>query len=948
MPMKTPIRNLLNKTGLYKQLSLRHKVLLVLSTTMIILLTLLCTIIIRNVKANTIEQALDRLVNTTTMHSNEVRDELEQSLAVANTLARTVERVGYSEAEPYSNALTQTYRDVLLSDADIVALWDSRYLPALVPGKYRSGHLLNLTWRDGSLVKQQVDTNGLHGNSPTYQQLLIENSDGILEPYFDNFGGVQKAHPILITSVYAPVRTADNNVGGFIGLDIKLEFLTSLVQRIQPYKNSYTFIISNSFRYIAHPNPDLLGRNAQEHYGDIFANNGVLDYITNGGHYTFEDMDIYGEQSYFTIHPIVVGNCRTTLSMITIVPCKEILRQTTTLLIRAMIISVLAVVLMVLLFYYMLRSYLLTPIIDITKKLQFLAQGHIDADNDNADDDIQTTDEIGLMRSSLHKMVQGLAQKVRFSKSVGQGDYDASLELLGPNDVLGQEMLEMRNSLRASRDEEVKRKEEEKQRNWFNEGINRLNEVLRTGGNDLQEFSANIVREMVDYLEANQGGLFVLNEDNPDGVNTLDLMATYAYSRQKYIEKRIFIGEGLVGSCALEQQTVFLTEIPDDYIAISSGLGSANPRSLLIVPLQADDKVIGVIELASFTTFSTNHVKFAETSAASIAQTLATARTAQRTSDLLARTQQQAEEMKAQEEELRQNMEEMEAIKEEVEKQNDIIMANQQTLEQEQILLNAIMDNVPAKFIFKDTQSRYLRISASALKGLGISAQQDITGKTDFDLLDADEAQAHYDLEQRILRTSIPQIGQETENMQNGRSEWSVTTQQPLRNSNGEIVGLFSYSTDITQRKRLEAEIDELKRTTAEEQRRARSIENDKQYIYNALCNSTLMAEYTPDGYMTFINEAFLDLLQIEANEVVGKHHSFLMDFTDEQQRAYNEFWRDLNRGNSRIQEQRCSVNGKQFLLHETYTPVFDENAKVSKIIKVSTNISHLLTQEEP
>lgn len=948
MPMKNPIRHLLNKISKYQRLSLQYKVLLVITVTMTILLTLLCFIIIRSVQSSTEEQAIDQLVNISTLHSNEVRYELEQSLAIANTLARTVERVGYSETQPYNDALTESYRDVLRSDADIVALWDSRYLPALVPDKYRSGHLLNLVWRENNLIKQAVDTNGLYGNSATYQQLLIENSNGILEPYFETFGGVQKAHPTLITSVYAPIHNLNNQVAGFIGIDIKLEFLNALVQRIQPYKNSYTFIISNSFKYIAHPNTDLLGRNAQEHYGDIFTNNGVLDYITNGGHITFEDMDVYGERSYFTVHPIVVGGSNTTLSMVTVVPCKEVTHQTTSLLFRAMLLGILAIIIMMGIFYYMLRSYLLKPMLNITHELQKLSEGHIDASGLATTEVQQNSDEIGRMSISLRRLVNGLTKKMNFSKEVGAGNYDITLELLGPNDVLGREMIAMCDSLRASRDEELKRKADDDQRRWFNEGLNRLSEVLRAGGNSLQSFSANIVREMVNYLEANQGGLFVLNEDNANGTTTLDLMAAYAYSRQKFIEKTIFIGEGLVGTCAVEQQTVHLTEIPNDYIAISSGLGDAKPRSLLIVPLVSDNKTIGVIELASFTQFSSQHVEFAETSAASIAQTLATARTAQRTSDLLARTQQQAEEMKAQEEELRQNMEELEAIKEEVEKQNDIIMANQAELEQEQMLLNAILDNLPEKLVFKDNQSRYICVSTSAIKGLGLSNQQDIKGKTDFDLFDPDEAQANLDLEQRILRTSIPLIGQESERKVNGRSEWEITTQQPLRNSYGEVVGLFSYSHNITPRKRLEAEIEDLKRITAEEQQRARTIENDKQYLANALYSSTLVGEYTPDGYMTFINQPYAQLLGIEASEVMGKHHSYLMDFTDEQQRAYNEFWRDLNRGNSRVQEQRCTVNGRQFLFHETYTPVFDENAKVCKIIKIATDISHLLQQEEP
>ncbi|MBQ9470648.1 MAG: GAF domain-containing protein [Bacteroidales bacterium] len=926
------------------RLTLQQKATFLLVGTMLALLGLVSSLSMRAIRISSIERGQLAISDMAEQYASEIRNELADNLHMAHVLARTVERVGFSEAQPYSDDLTSTYREVVASDPNVVALWDSRYLPALNPQKYTAGHTLNLLWRERGQIHHKIDTNNVKGNSPSYQQLLNENADGILEPYAEQFGG-QKKRLSLITSVYSPVRTADRKVAGFIGIDILLEHMNERVELIKPYKNSYAFIISNTFKYIAHPNTDLLGHDAQEQYGDIFAEHGALDYISNGNSTLFEATDIYGRPSYFAVHPITVGGGGHTWSLVLVSPTDEVLASSNDMRFLLLLVGLSCMALTLLLFVYMLRKHITKPIQAIATTLKHMNNGDIERSALSISPS-RRHDELGQISSYLNKTIRGLSQKVDFAKAIGQGHYETTLDLLSSDDILGQSLIEMRTSLCAARDEEQKRQSEDAMRRWLNEGQNRMSELLRSGGT-LKELSFSIIRELVDYLKANQGGIFIANDDNPEEP-FFEMTAAYAYNRQKYITKRIMMGEGLVGSCAMERQTTYLTEVPEDYIAIASGLGSAKPRALLIVPLVANDMVLGVIELASFLPFEPTHIEFVEKSSASIAQTLSTTRTQQRTQDLLSRTQQQAEEMKAQEEELRQNLEELEAIKEEVEKQNDIIRTTQTEIEQEQMLLQAIMHNLPENLYFKDLESRYIMVSQVGLKGLGISNMQEIKGKTNFDIIDQATAQSTYDVEQRIIRTNMPLMGQEEQlHHPGGMTSYRRTSQLPLHNMNGEVVGVFGYSQDITRSKQLEAELAQQRQAAQDANHRARVAENDKQSICQAMYNSAFVAEYTPEGYVTFINEAYTSLLQLEASEIVGKHHSYLMDFTDEQQRGYNDFWKDLNRGVTRVVEQRCSANGQQFLFHETYTPIFNENAKVYKIIKIAINISHLLPQQD-
>ena len=122
----------------------------------------------------------------------------------------------------------------------------------------------------------------------------------------------------------------------------------------------------------------------------------------------------------------------------------------------------------------------------------------------------------------------------------------------------------------------------------------------------------------------------------------------------------------MIGQCLQEGESIYLTDIPADYISISSGLGEASPNCLAIVPLKSDGCVQGVIEIASFRSFTPHEMEFLNKAAENLASAIARVKISERTHALLADSQQQTEEMRAQEEEMRQNMEELTATQEEM------------------------------------------------------------------------------------------------------------------------------------------------------------------------------------------------------------------------------------------------------------------------------------------
>ena len=305
----------------------------------------------------------------------------------------------------------------------------------------------------------------------------------------------------------------------------------------------------------------------------------------------------------------------------------------------------------------------LTKSIEKTKKvIHYVAQGDLDFEMPKFGND-----EFGDIAIELGVMNEGLKTKSDFASNIGNGNLNIEFIPVSEKDKLGYSLIEMQESLQNAASEDVVRKKEDELRNWATTGAAKFGEILRQNNDDMHLLSFNIIRNLVEYTGMNQGGVFVLNDS--DKLNSyLDLTACYAYSRQKFLQKTIQIGEGLVGACFQEGETIYLTDVPNNYVEITSGLGEANPSCILIVPLKLNGQIFGILEMASFRKLEKHEIEFVEKIGESIASTISSVKVNVKTAELLEISQQQAAEMRAQEEEMRQNLEEMHATQEELQR----------------------------------------------------------------------------------------------------------------------------------------------------------------------------------------------------------------------------------------------------------------------------------------
>jgi ligand-binding sensor domain-containing protein len=238
------------------------------------------------------------------------------------------------------------------------------------------------------------------------------------------------------------------------------------------------------------------------------------------------------------------------------------------------------------------------------------------------------------------------------------------------------ELEEARKQLEIQHDEIVIQKRELKLREkdqenllWFNQGLGMFSEIFSKNRNDLQKLCHVTIEKLVEYLEAQQGGIFLLNDEKEEDPY-LELIASYAFTIEK-TQKKFIIGEGYVGSCFFEKHFIEIDNLSEEYACLRSGLGSEYLKHLLLAPLKINDECVGVVELGSFRKIKGYRISFVEKLMESFAAIIHTEMYSARLKKLIEQSNLQSKELEASEEQLRMNLEEIMATQEESARRED-------------------------------------------------------------------------------------------------------------------------------------------------------------------------------------------------------------------------------------------------------------------------------------
>ncbi len=583
---------------------------------------------------------------------------LERDLTFVKSLAQGFSHYSQLPKEERQYRLKKIYEEVYRENPQFYAIWDSWELSKVDPSwTLPYGRIVNEVWKDNNTIRTNTTLKSLDGDPADYARIKRKEIDALEQPYYYSYTG-KKEDEILMTSLITPMHHNGEYIG-VVGVDISLKRFDKLIDEVQPFEESTSFIIAQNGCFVAHQKRSLTGDTISKIMPEYTKENRIIERVNKAKPFSFMQKSAYGDEAYVSYAPITVGNCDLPWALGIIVPKKVIMEEAIRNFMVSVFVGILGLLVLTVIIYFIAKN-ISTPIIHTTNVLKRMAKGDISAKNKLK---IRTKDELGKMSVSVNKLIDGLNSTAEFASEIGKGNLEMKYELLGPRDVLGKALIEMQESLKNAQKAEQERKIKEDKENWATQGLAQFADILRRNNDNLELLAYNVIKNLVKYMKANQGGIFILNEED-DNNQFLELKATYAYDRKKMLEKTIEPGDGLIGTCFVEKESTYIENVPQDYVNITSGLGNANPHCLLLVPLVFNEKVYGVVEIASFNELEDYQIKFVEEVGESIASTISTVKINLKTARLLEQSQQQSEEMRAQEEEMRQNMEELQATQE--------------------------------------------------------------------------------------------------------------------------------------------------------------------------------------------------------------------------------------------------------------------------------------------
>ncbi|HEY6088273.1 MAG TPA: response regulator, partial [Gemmatimonadaceae bacterium] len=302
---------------------------------------------------------------------------------------------------------------------------------------------------------------------------------------------------------------------------------------------------------------------------------------------------------------------------------------------------------------------------------------------------------VNMLAANLTTQVRAIAE---VATAVTKGDLTRSIQVEARGEVS-----ELKDNINAMINNLRQTTERNTEQDWLKTNLAKFSRMMQ-GQKDLEAVSKLIMSELTPLVSAHHGTFYIMEEEN--NVPVLKLIASYAYKERKHVGNRFYLGEGLVGQAALEKKPIILSNVPDDYIRITSGLGEAPPRNILVLPVLFEGEVKAVIELASFLPFSQIHQLFLDQLAESVGVVINMISANMRTAELLEQSQSLTLELQSQSEELRKQQEELKKSNAELESQAATLRTSEELLKDQQEELQQVNEELEEKASLLAEQNR--------------------------------------------------------------------------------------------------------------------------------------------------------------------------------------------------------------------------------------------------
>ncbi|WP_306321672.1 MULTISPECIES: HAMP domain-containing protein [unclassified Streptomyces] len=283
------------------------------------------------------------------------------------------------------------------------------------------------------------------------------------------------------------------------------------------------------------------------------------------------------------------------------------------------------------------------------------------------------------LTTNVNELALNLTTQVRaiaeVASAVTSGDMSRSITV----DAQG-EVAELKDNINLM---VAKLRETTRAKDWLESNLARL-AALMQGHRDLMEVADLILRELTPLVNAQYGAFYLADPDTGPGARTaapakgLAYIAGYGPASASVVDTGGMPVHGLVRQAALEKKRILVEEAPPDYIKINSGLGEASPASVVIIPILFEDKLLGVIELASFSRFSDVHLAFFDQFVNTIGVAINTIIANSRTESLLGESQRLAVQLQERSDELQRQQAELQRSNAQLEEKAALLATSSQ------------------------------------------------------------------------------------------------------------------------------------------------------------------------------------------------------------------------------------------------------------------------------
>ncbi|NJN26517.1 MAG: PAS domain S-box protein [Cyclobacteriaceae bacterium] len=554
-------------------------------------------------------------------------------------------------------------------------------------------------------------------------------------------------------------------------------------------------------------------------------------------------------------------------------------------------------------------QYFISPLLSLKDSLISVSQGILPDKIDKKYDD-----EIGQMAETTDDLVQSLKRTATFAEKIGKGDLKADFKPSSKGDILGNALIDMRKSL-------VETEQRDTERNWIVTGVAEISEILRSH-DTIDKLGDAVIAYITEKIDAIQGAFYVVNDDDPTD-KFIEMKSAYAYHKKKYMQSSFRFAEGLVGQAAAEKDYILRTEIPGDYVTITSGiLGDKRPTSILITPLITEEKVFGVVEFAGFHRFSESQIKFVQEISLILARTIFNIKVNERTRNLLEESQKMSNELQEQQEVLRQNAEEMAATQEELKRTNQRLEDQIEEVNRTQNRMQLLLENASEVISIYEKEGTIRYISPSVERILGY-AQNDLIGINDKIHISPEGVANFEDMFQRVIENPFESVTIQYEYIKkDGDAIWLEATATNLL-SDPAIQGIILNTRDITERRRAERE------------------ERMKSKMQALSENSPdLITRFTQEGEVFYINPMIENYTGHKPSDILNKRINEV-EVEEVIKKEWIDILRQVEAENAKVAKEMDfpSILGDR-VMQVNAIPEYDEENTLESVLVVSHDIT--------